>query len=140
MTTVEGTINDCVFHKTLSPDGDGSHWLKVSDKLRIAAGAEVGDMVSLQFAPSDKELEPTIPTDLRTALADTPEAKATWKDITTIARRDWVLWITTAKKADTRTRRIATACDMLANDKRRPCCFDRSGVYSKSLGAPEAAS
>ena len=35
---------------------------------------------------------------------------------------------------------IATACDMLASGKRRACCFDRSGMYSRgNLGPPQAA-
>jgi hypothetical protein len=28
---------------------------------------------------------------------------------------------------------------MLAGGKRRVCCFDRSGIYSKALGAPAEA-
>ncbi|MDX1529484.1 MAG: YdeI/OmpD-associated family protein, partial [Gammaproteobacteria bacterium] len=48
-------------------------------------------------------------------------------------------WITSGKREDTRVRRIATACDMLASGKRRACCFDRSGMYSKAFSAPEAA-
>ena len=28
---------------------------------------------------------------------------------------------------------------MLASGKRRACCFDRSGIYSKSLDAPKSA-
>jgi hypothetical protein len=55
------------------------------------------------------------------------------------ARRDWIFWISTAKQAETRVRRIANACDMLAKGKRRVCCFDRSGYYSKGLSAPTAA-
>ncbi|WP_425521447.1 YdeI/OmpD-associated family protein [Xanthomonas translucens] len=42
------------------------------------------------------------------------------------------------KKADTRVKRIASACDMLASGKRCACCFDRSDMYSKSPGAPQA--
>jgi hypothetical protein len=53
--------------------------------------------------------------------------------------RDWIHWITSGKRAETRVKRIQTACDMLAKGKRRACCFDRSGMYSKSLGCPEAA-
>lgn len=50
------------------------------------------------------------------------------------------VWITSGKKAETRGKRIATACDKLACGKRNACCFDRSGMYSKgSMGAPEAA-
>lgn len=62
-----------------------------------------------------------------------PKAREVWSDITTIARRDWIQWIVSPKKAETRVKRIETACDMLAKGKRRPCCFDRSGMYDKSL-------
>jgi len=43
------------------------------------------------------------------------------------------------KQLETHTRRIKNACCMLAAGKRRVCCFDRSGFYSKSLSAPTAA-
>ena len=58
---------------------------------------------------------------------------------TRVARRDWIHWITSGKKAETRERRIRTACDKLACGKRNACCFDRSGMYSKAFSAPEAA-
>ncbi|MBB5886952.1 negative regulator of sigma E activity [Xanthomonas sp. F1] len=38
----------------------------------------------------------------------------------------------------TRFERIASTCDMLAVGKRRVCCFDRSGLYSKAFAAPQA--
>ena len=71
----------------------------------------------------------------------TPHTKARklWSDITTNARRDWIHWITSAKQPETRARRIKNACSMLAAGKRRVCCFDRSGFYSKSMSAPKAA-
>ena len=88
----------------------------------------------------EKEPEPKVPADLKQALDDNPAAKATWVDITPVARRDWIHWITSGKKAETRVKRIATACDKLACGNRRACCFDRSGMYSKgNMGAPEAA-
>ncbi|MFO0836196.1 MAG: YdeI/OmpD-associated family protein [Phycisphaerales bacterium] len=83
----------------------------------------------------------------RRALTGAPAVKAgsrgardVWSDITPAARRDWVHWIESAKQAVTRARRVAMAIDMLAKGKRRPCCFDRSGMYSKSLACPEAES
>lgn len=139
MTTVEGTINDQSFQAALEPDGQGSHWLKVSKKLREAAGADEGDVVSLDIAPGAEDLEPEIPAALRKALAAAPKARTVWSGLTPSARRDWVHWITSAKQAETRTRRINNACDMLGSGKRRVCCFDRSGIYSKSLGAPKPA-
>ena len=138
MTTVEGTFNGFPFRATLEPDGQKSHWLRVSRKLSGLAGVDAGDMVTLEFAPSKEEPEPKVPAELRRALAAVPAARAVWVDITPVARRDWIHWITSAKQAETRARRVQNACSMLAAGKRRVCCFDRSGIFSKSLRAPKA--
>ena len=139
-TTVDGTINGHRFRATLEPDGQRSHWLKVSRKIREAAGAAAGDVVMLEIAAAAKEPEPRIPPDLRKVLATAPAARAVWSDITALARRDWIHWIESAKQPGTRERRIDTACSMLAAGKRRVCCFDRSGIYSKVFSSPKAAS
>jgi hypothetical protein len=139
MTTVEGTINGYPFRATLEPDGQKGHWLKVNRKLREAAGAEVGDVASLEIMSVEREPEPQVPADLRKALAAAAKARALWSDITRVARRDWIHWITSAKRPETRARRVENACEMLAAGKRRVCCFDRSGFFSKSFGAPKAA-
>ena len=139
MTVIQGTINGVPFQAVLEPDGQKSHWLRVDRKLSKAAGAEAGGVVTLEIAPATKETEPTIPAELRKALAAAdPKARKLWSDITTNARRDWIHWITSAKQEETRARRIKNACSMLAAGKRRVCCFDRSGFYSKSLSAPKA--
>src|ERR1035441_2617230 len=131
MTTVEGTINGFPFRATLEPDGQKGHWLRVDRKMREAAGADAGDVVTLEIAPSGEEPEPRVPADLRKALAAAPKARALWADITPIARRDWIQWITSAKQPETRARGVNNACSMLAAGKRRVCCFDRSGVRSE---------
>jgi len=139
MTSVEGTFNGFAFQATLQPDGQGGHWLKVERKMREEAGAEAGDVITLEIVPVAEEPEPRVPADLRQAIvAALPAARKVWSDITPLARRDWIHWIVSAKQAETRARRIRTACDMLAKGKRRPCCFDRSGMYSKNLSCPVA--
>lgn len=139
MITVEGVLEGQPFKATLEPDGQGSHWLKVGKALREAAAASIGDTVALEIAPVAEEPEPRVPPALRQALNANPAAKAQWSDITPVARRDWIHWITSAKQAHTRERRVANACSMLASGKRRACCFDRSGIYSKAFSVPEAA-
>jgi hypothetical protein len=139
MTTVEGTINGFPFRATLEPDGRKGHWLKVRRRLREAAGTGVGDLVTLEIALAGEEPEPKVPADLRKALMNVPKARAVWSDITPVARRDWIHWIVSAKRPETRERRISNACAMLADGKRRVCCFDRSGFYSKSLSSPKVA-
>lgn len=138
-TTVDGAINGYGFQVTLEPDGQLSHWLPITKELLEAAGAEIGDIATFEIMSVEQEPEPEIPPDFQEALSASPAAQAVWKDTTTIARLDWIHWITSAKQARTRAQRIRNACDMLASGERRVCCFDSSGYYSKALSAPKAA-
>ena len=126
MASVEGTINGFPFRATLEPDGQRGHWLKVNRKMREAAGADAGDVVTLEIAPMGEEPEPRVPADLRKALAAAPKARALWSDTTPIARRDWIHWITSAKQAETRARRVDNTCSMLVAGKR--------GAFAVSIG------
>lgn len=64
-----------------------------------------------------------MPDDLRKALTADPGALAAWEDITPLARNEWICWATSAKKPETRRRRIERAAADLAGAKRRPCCW-----------------
>ncbi len=64
-----------------------------------------------------------IPADFKKALASDPLALTTWEDITPLARNEWICWIESAKKAETRSRRIEWGCENLRDGKRRPCCW-----------------
>jgi hypothetical protein len=139
MIAVEGAVAGHPFKATLEPDGKGSHWLKLGAALLKAAAIGVGDRVELQMGPAATQPEPRLPAELKSALSAAPEAARQWRQLTPVARRDWIAWITTARKAETRERRIATACSMLAAGKRRICCFDRSGIYGGNFAAPEPA-
>jgi hypothetical protein len=138
-TGVQGTINGHHFRATLEPDGQLSHWLRVSNELCEASGVKAGDTVALEVAPVAKEAEPKLPPDFRKVLNANPQAKAVWNATTTLARIDWIHWMESAKQSKTRDSRVAKACDMLASGKKRVCCFDPSGSYNKSLSAPRTA-
>ena len=77
----------------------------------------------LEIAAAGKIPVPKMPADLQKALATNPKAQQLWSEITPIARRDWILWITSAKKPETSIRRIGVACSKLSAGKRRVCCF-----------------
>jgi hypothetical protein len=95
--TVAGRINGIAFQRTLEPDGQLSHWLRVGAALREAAGADFGAMATVEIAALGQEPEPEVPPDLRQALQACAAASATWESTTTIARLDWIHWITSAK-------------------------------------------
>jgi uncharacterized protein YdeI (YjbR/CyaY-like superfamily) len=64
-----------------------------------------------------------LPADLKKALTSDAKALQTWEDITPLARNEWICWIESAKKAETRTRRIEWGRSSLSDGKRRPCCW-----------------
>ena len=64
-----------------------------------------------------------MPHDLRKALISVPEAWAKWEDITSLARNEWICWIISAKKPETRNHRIERTCTELIEGMRRPCCW-----------------
>jgi uncharacterized protein YdeI (YjbR/CyaY-like superfamily) len=91
-------------------------------------------------AAGEEEAEARVPTDLRKALAAAPKAKIQWSDLTPIARRDFISWIESAKQPETRRRRIERACSMLAEGKRRPCCYSivSFNLYTALAATPKA--
>ena len=64
-----------------------------------------------------------LPEDLESALKSDPEALATWLDITPLARNEWICWMQSAKKEETRHKRLLWGCESLSEGKRRPCCW-----------------
>lgn len=68
---------------------------------------------------------PRPPADLSRALAGAGTARTTWGRLSPSHRREYVEWITGAKQASTRARRIATALDWLAEGKSRNWKYER---------------
>ncbi len=64
-----------------------------------------------------------LPADLKKAIVSAPAAEAVWEDITPLARNEWVCWVTSGKKLETRDIRIHKALSKLKSGTRRPCCW-----------------
>jgi uncharacterized protein YdeI (YjbR/CyaY-like superfamily) len=64
-----------------------------------------------------------IPVDLKEAITKTPAAQIVWNNITPLARNEWVCWVTSGKKVETRNIRIKKAISKLKGGMRRPCCW-----------------
>jgi len=64
-----------------------------------------------------------LPADLQKALNSSPTARAVWADITPLARNEWICWVTSGKKMETRSIRIKKALSKFMGGLRRPCCW-----------------
>lgn len=65
----------------------------------------------------------SLPLDLKNVLLSDPKMLEMWKDITPLARNEWICWIESAKKQETRERRIKVGRSKLTSGMRRPCCW-----------------
>ena len=64
-----------------------------------------------------------LPGDLRKVLTANPTALDAWKDITPLARNEFICWVEDAKQEMTRERRIRRTHEELEEGQRRPCCW-----------------
>lgn len=65
----------------------------------------------------------TLPSDLKVSLGSSASVLSLWNDITPLARNEFICWVTSAKKDETRAKRIKRTSEELLKGKRRPCCW-----------------
>lgn len=66
-----------------------------------------------------------VPADLREVLASAPQVRDACNDLTPLARNEWICWVISVKKAETRSKHIGRLREELLDGKRRPCCPHR---------------
>jgi uncharacterized protein YdeI (YjbR/CyaY-like superfamily) len=64
-----------------------------------------------------------IPADLQKALSADESALERWDDLTPLARNEWICWVISTKKSETRKNHIDRTITELMAGKRRPCCW-----------------
>lgn len=64
-----------------------------------------------------------MPDDLRKTVASNSKVQKLWDDITPLARNEWICWVISGKKAETRDIRIEKALSKMRGGMRRPCCW-----------------
>jgi Domain of unknown function (DUF1905)/Bacteriocin-protection, YdeI or OmpD-Associated len=131
---VQGTINGHEFQTVLEPDGSFGHWIRVDRKLQQTAAVSQGDTATLEIEPTKDWPEPTVPQDLESALTAAPQKiQDLWKNITPMARWEWVRWINATNNPDTRKRRVEVSISKMNSGKRRPCCFNLAACTDPHL-------
>jgi len=131
---VKGTINGHGFQTVLEPDGYFGHWMRIVEEQLQTAAIGAGDTATLEIAALKDWPEPNVPQDLETALAAAPqEIQDLWKDITPMARWEWVRWVNATNDSDTRKRRVEVSISKMESGKRRPCCFNLAACTDPDL-------
>jgi hypothetical protein len=91
----------------------GRPMVGVSKANRAAAGIDFGDRFDVTLALDEEPRVIEVPEDLAAALAGDAEAAAAFERLAYTHRREYVSWITEARKPETRARRVAGTLDKL---------------------------
>ena len=90
---------------TLVPVGGGRHRLFLNRAVRSAIGKGASDQVEIRIRLDQSDRTPETPPDLREALAE-DGASAAWEALAPSRRKECLVWLTDAKRGQTRAARI----------------------------------
>jgi hypothetical protein len=110
---VTGTLNGVSFHSSTMGMGGGRVCLGVHKATREAAEVEIGDTVNLEVEPDTRPREVVVPDDLAAALSRDDSIQAAFERLSFTHRREYVEWVTGAKRDETRARRIEKTVERL---------------------------
>ena len=117
---VRGTINGFPFRTSIFPMG-GCHFMVVNKPTREGAKVKGGDTVKVVMERDDEKREITPPEDLARALKGDKAARAAWDKLSYTSRKEYAVAVESAKKPETRARRIEKAMAELSarSDRKR---------------------
>ena len=109
---VRVTVNGHTYRSTVMRYGE-RYYLPLSRANRAAAGVEAGDAVAVELASDAAPRTVEVPADLAAALEAAPGARGAFDGAAFTHRREWVQWVTEAKRPETRARRIGTVVEQV---------------------------
>lgn len=114
---VQVVINGYAFSTTVGVMG-GRYLIPLSAERRTGVQVEAGQSVTVELS---LDVEPTtldVPDDLAQAFRAEPKAEAFFASLTHSQRKEWVRWVTEAKKAETRASRVEKSVALLLAGKK----------------------
>lgn len=115
---VKALIEGVPYRGLLTRMGTERHLLIILKGIREQIGKTFGDEVTISVEPDTEPRQLDVPDDLRKALKKDREANDFFGRLSYTHRKEYVNWITEAKKEETRQRRIAKAIDMLKQGRK----------------------
>ncbi|CAN7501557.1 YdeI/OmpD-associated family protein [Knoellia sp. LjRoot47] len=112
------TIGGHVLHLRLARMG-GESLVGLSKAARAEAGVEIGDTVTFSIAAETAPRTVDVPEDLTAALAADPAVAEAFEAMAYSHRKEYVRWVSEAKREQTRSDRIAKTVEMVRTGQTR---------------------
>jgi hypothetical protein len=110
---VRAKVNGFTFRNSLMPR-QGIHILGIGKDILAGAGAVTGDTVQVELEFDDAPRTVAVPADLEAALLRAPAQAQAFAALSYSHKKEYVDWIESAKKPETRSNRIEKAVAMIA--------------------------
>ncbi len=115
---VNATIDGVPYRGSLVRMGGSSHVLGVLKDIRERIGKQAGDVVEVVIEEDTEPRVVEVPADLEAAFRSAPEARRAFDSLSYSHKREYVRWIESAKRIETRSGRIARTIEQLGGDGR----------------------
>ncbi|MHB1392863.1 MAG: YdeI/OmpD-associated family protein [Clostridia bacterium] len=116
---VLATFDGCEYRGSLAKMGHNCHMLGITQKVRASIGKNPGDIVHVILKKDEEPRIVEIPEDFRQLLEENEQALGFFETLSYTNRKEYVQWITSAKKAETREKRVKDTIVMLLNKVKR---------------------
>jgi hypothetical protein len=107
-TPVKVTINGFTYRTTIAVYG-GKSYLGVRREVREAAGVEAGESLTVGLEYDAEPRMVDLPEVLRAALEADPAGAAAFEKLSYTRKKEFIQWVTGAKRAETQRRRMEQA-------------------------------
>jgi uncharacterized protein YdeI (YjbR/CyaY-like superfamily) len=100
--------------------GTGGHILGVRKDIREAIGKQVGDVVNVTLEKDEEERIVDVPNELQKLLSKNSNARKFFDSLSYTNRKEYALWIRSAKKEETKAKRLSEIIPRLLAGKKNP--------------------
>lgn len=114
---VKGTINGFPFRSSLFPMGEGRHFMMVNKEMWEGAKIQEGRAVQVVLQKDTDVRTVKVPRDLKTALFQNKTARNLFEKLSYIHKKEFIRWVESAKRPETRARRIRSAVTMITQGR-----------------------
>jgi hypothetical protein len=114
---IRGTINGCMIRGSLGSDGEG-YFIPLGAAWRRDSALDVGAEVEVDLFPEGPQQE-NMSADVASALDGASQAKEFFEALATFYRKNYIRWIESAKRPETRAARINEMIELLKAGKRQ---------------------
>lgn len=102
----------------MSNMGTGCHILILTQEVRGKLGKSFGDSVLVELEHDLEKREVLIPEEIQNLLTEYPEAQAFFEKLSYTHRKEYINWITSAKREETRAKRMVVFIEKLLQKKK----------------------